>query len=159
MRTDATLRPTLYPPVTYGHGWTVLGLCLVAGVALVLVVVLLSTRPGGLPRLPGMRRSTRVRRQALARVDAVLVAYEAGRVDAPGAASELSQTVRGFAAAWTGVAYETMTPSQLATAGPVPLHDVVSALAVATFAPAPGTADVATLARDVREVVTRWSTS
>ncbi|MGY4642893.1 hypothetical protein [Cellulomonas sp. URHB0016] len=159
MPTEPTLGPALYPPVTYGPAWTVLGTSLVAVAVLVLVVVVLATRPGGLPRVRAVRRSTRVRRATLARVDEVVASYEAGRLDAPGAASELSQAVRGFAAAWTGVPYDAMTPSQLAGAGPRPLHDVVSTLSAATFAPSAGTTDVAAHARAVREVVTRWSTS
>lgn len=141
----------LYPPAPYEPIWLALGLTLI-GVAV--GVALLRRFPPRRPRLPA-RRATRVRRAALAQIDAVESAHRAGRLDASGAASELSQAVRRFAADWTGMLYPAMTLAELEErAGPPPLQEIVERLYTAAFAGAP--VDVADEAARAREVVTSW---
>jgi hypothetical protein len=149
----------LYPPHTYAGVWAVLGIALLVLALLVVVVVRLHARPDRW-RLPELgSRPARARRAALRRIDAVEAAHRDGALDAPAAASELSQVVRGFAAAWSGVLYSSMTVTQLEASGAdAALRAAVTRLGAGAYGPR-GESDVPGAARVAREVVSTWPPS
>ncbi|WP_066581818.1 hypothetical protein [Cellulomonas timonensis] len=149
----------LYPPATYPGGWAVVGAALIVLAVLVPIGVRLYGRPLRL-RMPSLgRRSTLARRAAVQRIDQVEAAHRDGVLDAPGAASELSQIVREFAAEWSGVLYSSMTLTQLeATDVDASLRTAVTRLSAGAFG-ASGESDVPGAARVAREVVLGWNRS
>lgn len=148
----------LHPPLTYSTTWALVGAALVLLALLTPVVIVVCTRPGGsLTRL--RRRSSRVRRACLARIDAVEAAHAAGHMDGPTAASELSQALRRFGAEWSGVLYPAMTLAALAESAADPaLRRAVESLYPEAFEPS-GTPDVPAAAARAREVIRRWNRS
>lgn len=143
----------LYPPLTYDPLLMRAGLALVLLAVVVPLAVVLVTSGMRLPRL--VRRSTLLRRWGLRRVDRVVAAHAAGRIDGPTAASELSQAVRRFAGDWTGTLFGAMTLSTLREVGEPRLEPTVEHLYRDAFTP--GEADVAAAADRAREVIRTWS--
>lgn len=158
MRAD--LMPELYPPATYSAIWVSVGVGLLVAVVAFVVIVVLATRPGGLHLPRPARRSTRVRRAALLRIDRIDAAHRAGEMDAPTASSELSQAVRVFAAQWSGRLYPAMTLRDLRAGGADDaLRVAVTRLYDGAFTPAGADQDVSAAAAMAREVVTQWNRS
>lgn len=146
----------LAPPATYATGWLVLGVAALAVAFLLPLAVVLLTGPWRWRR-PG-RRSTRLRRAYLARIDAIAADHAAGVLDVPAATSALSAALRRFASEWTGTLYPAMTLHQLDDHAPgTPLRSRVADLYPPTFAR--HDADVADAAAAAREVVRSWRPS
>jgi len=148
----------LYPPATYSPGWALVGLALLVAALVFVVAIVLATRPGGVPRPNLGRRSTRVRRACLRRIDKIDAAHRAGAMDAPMAASELSQAVRVFAARWSGTLYPAMTLAEMeARGGDERLRAAVAQLYDGAFTSGGADLDVAAAAQMAREVVRTWN--
>lgn len=147
----------LAPPATYDTGWLVLGVAALVLALLVPVAVVLLTGQRRWWRRPG-RRSARLRRAYLARIDAIEADHVAGRLDVPTATSALSGALRRFASEWTGTLYPAMTLQQLDGHAPgTPLRSRVADLYPPTFARQE--ADVPDAAAAARELVRSWRPS
>jgi hypothetical protein len=147
----------LAPPATFEAVWLWLGGSLLVAVLAYLVVATLITRSGPSPWTGWISHSARARRECLSEIDSIEAATRAGEISADAAASELSLSLRRFAAKWTGVPYPGLTLKDLKAVGaPEAIVKEVEHLYPGAFSPSGASHDLAAAAQAARAVVTTW---
>lgn len=149
----------LYGPVAYDTlRWSLLAGGGLLGVALYFGLVLWLTRTRRTRDLGLTVQDETARRRALNRLDQVAADATARRSTAREAHRQVSETVRGFVAAATGVPALTMTLADLERKGPERLASVVALLYVSEFGPDDRQAalDLDAALAAARDLVTSW---
>lgn len=149
-----------YPPMSYGQLPVILALSLLGAVVLwfgwLLLARYLRARRPQQPKAPAAPASVDHRSEALLRVDEIQHAAEQGEISERSAHQQLSEVVREYVGAVSGIPTTRMTLYDLREARLEP----VAAAVERTYPPAfgeDGYGDVASTAGVAREVIHQWS--
>lgn len=121
--------PIYLPPQDYTIVWPILGGFILFALLIWAMVIWLMTRPpeddeGGSAPLPPSAM-TKLRREALTRIDEVETEVKAGTMPARRGHHELSKVVRGFVSEVSGLEADTMTAADLRARGPAHLATLI----------------------------------
>lgn len=145
-----------YPPVAFSPWWVLLALAILALVTVGFVVILLATRTKKADDVAATARTPADYRAVyLAQIDAVGVAYRAGRIGSAEAHQQLSLAVREFAGIVRGIRAPYMTLADLRGIHVDPLADTVAELYPGAFAEG-AHSSVAQAEARARELVGGW---
>ncbi|HIZ97016.1 MAG TPA: hypothetical protein H9805_00385 [Candidatus Janibacter merdipullorum] len=153
--------PIYLPPQDYSVIWPVLGGFILFALLIWALSIWMMTRPpegedGSAPLPP--QALAKLRRDALARVDAIEAEVTSGSMPARRGHHELSKVVRGFVSRASGLEADTMTAADLRQRGPAHLAAVIEEYYPRQFGiEEAGRPTIGRSATAAREVVGGWS--